>query len=171
MFRRLLNAASIVCLVVCVALMGMWVRSYNGYDEVRGHFGTTFSFSLASTSGRLIFHRLRIAPSNWPWRLLSDERIVDAPRGQGFGRTLGFVAQFNWNTNTTNIELPYWLLVFVSGFLAAVFRVRWTLGFVRWALRFRFPWQFTLRSLFVATTIVAVVLVMILWLNRAWNGK
>ena len=26
--RRLLNIASIVCLVLCVALMGMWVRSY-----------------------------------------------------------------------------------------------------------------------------------------------
>ena len=28
MLRRLLNIASIVCLVACVALMGMWVRSY-----------------------------------------------------------------------------------------------------------------------------------------------
>ena len=27
MLRRLLNIASIVCLVLCVALMGMWVRS------------------------------------------------------------------------------------------------------------------------------------------------
>ena len=29
MLRRLLNIASIVCLVLCVALMGMWVRSYS----------------------------------------------------------------------------------------------------------------------------------------------
>jgi hypothetical protein len=28
MLRRLLNIASTVCLVLCVALMGMWVRSY-----------------------------------------------------------------------------------------------------------------------------------------------
>jgi hypothetical protein len=28
MLRRLLNIASIVCLVACVVLMGMWVRSY-----------------------------------------------------------------------------------------------------------------------------------------------
>src|SRR6516165_10487764 len=28
MLRRLLNIASIVCLVLCVVLMGLWVRSY-----------------------------------------------------------------------------------------------------------------------------------------------
>ena len=28
MLRRLLNIASIVCLVACVALLGMWVRSW-----------------------------------------------------------------------------------------------------------------------------------------------
>ena len=109
--RRLLNIASIACLVMCVALMAMWVRSYNAYDELRGHFGTSFGFSPASTSGRLIFHRIQIAPSEWPWRLLSDERIVDAPRSQGFWRRLGFVAEFYWNR--TNIESPYWPLVLV----------------------------------------------------------
>jgi hypothetical protein len=33
MLRRLLNIASVVCLVLCVALMGMWVRSYYWIDE------------------------------------------------------------------------------------------------------------------------------------------
>ena len=169
MLRRLLNIASIVCLVACVALMGTWVRSYNGYDEVRGHLGTSYGFSLASTSGRVIFHRMQIAPSDWPWRVISDERIVDAPPFQGLWRRLGFLGQFN--RNTTNIELPYWPLVLVSGLLAALFRVEWTMGFARWALRFRFPRRFTLRSLFVATTVVAVVLGLIAWLDRVWLEK
>ena len=34
MLRRLLNIASIVCLVLCVALMGLWVRSYWRADTV-----------------------------------------------------------------------------------------------------------------------------------------
>ena len=34
MLRRLLNIASIVCLVLCVALMGMWVRSYRWMTTV-----------------------------------------------------------------------------------------------------------------------------------------
>ena len=33
------------------------------------------------------------------------------------------------------------------------------------------PWRFTLRSLFIATTFLAVVLGMIAWLDRAWIGK
>ena len=41
MLRRLLNIASIVCLVLCVALMGMWVRSYSAVDSTdRTHRGT-----------------------------------------------------------------------------------------------------------------------------------
>jgi hypothetical protein len=50
------------------------------------------------------------------------------------------------------------LLALVSGSLAMVFRLNW-------------PWQFTLRSLFIATTFLAVVLGMIAWLDRAWIGK
>jgi hypothetical protein len=167
--RRLLNIASIACLVACVALMAMWVRSYNAYDELRGHFGTSFGFSLASTSGRLIFHRIQIAPSDWPWRVLSDERIVDTPRFQGFWRRLGFLAEFYWNR--TNIESPYWPLVLASGLLAAAFRVPSTTGFVRWASQFKFPGQFTLRSLFIAMTVVAVVLGLIALIIQAWVEK
>ena len=37
--------------------------------------------------------------------------------------------------------------------------------------RFRWPLRFTLRSLFIATTFLAVVLGMIVWLDRAWIGK
>jgi hypothetical protein len=33
------------------------------------------------------------------------------------------------------------------------------------------PWRFNLRSLFIATTFLAVVLGMIAWLDRAWIGK
>jgi hypothetical protein len=33
------------------------------------------------------------------------------------------------------------------------------------------PWRFTLRSLFVVTTFLAIVPGMIAWLDRAWIGK
>ena len=54
--------------------------------------------------------------------------------------------------------VPYWFLVLTSGSLAMAFQMRW-------------PWRFTLRSLFIATTFLAVVLGMIAWLDRAWIGK
>jgi hypothetical protein len=35
----------------------------------------------------------------------------------------------------------------------------------------RWPLRFNLRSLFIATTFLAVVLGLIAWLDRAWIGK
>jgi hypothetical protein len=54
MLRRLLSIASIVCLVLCVALMGLWVRSYYWSDLVLGRFGDRFGFQIASKTGRLV---------------------------------------------------------------------------------------------------------------------
>ena len=52
------------------------------------------------------------------------------------------------------VVLPYWLLVLATGSLAMLFRLRW-------------PWRFNLRSLFIVTTLLAVVL----GLMRGWIGK
>ena len=38
-------------------------------------------------------------------------------------------------------------------------------------LRIHRPWRFNLRSLFIATTFLAVVLGMIAWLDHSWIGK
>jgi hypothetical protein len=35
----------------------------------------------------------------------------------------------------------------------------------------RWPWRFTLRTLFVVTTLLAIVLGMIAWLDHSWIGK
>ena len=53
MLRRLLNIASIVCLVLCVALMGMWVRSYY-VRTMHGRFTDAKRFSIATMPGRLL---------------------------------------------------------------------------------------------------------------------
>jgi hypothetical protein len=39
------------------------------------------------------------------------------------------------------------------------------------AFQLRWPWRFSVRSLFIVTTLLAVVLGMIAWLDRAWIGK
>ena len=53
MLRRLLNIASIVCLVACVALMGLWVRSCDSWDALHGRFTDSQGFQIASLRGRL----------------------------------------------------------------------------------------------------------------------
>jgi hypothetical protein len=53
MHRRLLNIASVVCLILCVALIGMWVRSYYEIDELTGHFADRCVCSINTMPGRL----------------------------------------------------------------------------------------------------------------------
>jgi hypothetical protein len=50
------------------------------------------------------------------------------------------------------------VLVLTSRSLAMAFQLHW-------------PWRFTLHSLFIATTFLAVVLGMIACLDRSWIGK
>ena len=54
-------------------------------------------------------------------------------------------------------RVAYWFLVLASGSWSMSFRMRW-------------PLRFTLRSLFVVTTFLAVVLRMSAWLDWAWIG-
>jgi hypothetical protein len=76
-----------------------------------------------------------------------------------FGRplesNLGFAGQLS---PYVVVMLPFCFLVLVSGSLAMLLQLRW-------------PWRFTLRSLFIVTTFLAVVLGMMAWLDRAWIGK
>jgi hypothetical protein len=165
MLRRLLNIASIVCLVACVALMGMWVRSYRAQDEFRALLWGNRVVIVDSLRGRT--HSIECLADEsllgrfWPWSIGGRPMMVDdgdkTPYSTpklvnclGFGAT---VAQ-KW----ISVGLPFWFLVFSSGSLAVICRLRW-------------PPQFTLRGLFIATTFLAVVLGMNAWLDRAWIGK
>jgi hypothetical protein len=54
MLRRLLNIAAIICLVLCVALMGMWVFSSVCDEAVHGSLTDAVGdFQIASIQGRL----------------------------------------------------------------------------------------------------------------------
>jgi hypothetical protein len=167
MLRRLLNVASIVCLVMCVALMGLWVRSYRKIDWATGPAADRQIYQIASALGRLnIFLNTFIigaAPTSLhPWSI----RTVDAdPPSMMFYRTptsgsslpdLGFDARYFRTSG--NLQVPYWFLVFAMGSLAMLFQLRW-------------PPQFTLRSMFIATTFLAIVLGMCAWLDHSWIGK
>jgi hypothetical protein len=157
--RRLLNIASVVCLVACVALMGMWVRSYNWTDELVTRLGSDHGLEIQSTPGRLSVDHFSLAsPSVWPWTLTSDPiqnkwRMFDL---LDLRRHFGFASSFQWARQ--NIVVPYWFAVLASGSLA----------FICQAWR---PLRFTLRSLFIVTTFLAIVLGMSAWLDRAWIGK
>ena len=159
--RRLLNTASIVCLVLCVALMGMWVRSYSataeGWPNMPG-------IVIQSVHGVVVLYEHSAdrtgLPNDRSSALKAKAKLLYIAaqmscRGR-FSSALGFAHYFS--SGGSLIRLPYWFLVLTTGTLARAFQIRWS------------P-RFTLRSLFVATTFLAVVLGMIAWLDRDWVGK
>ena len=155
MLRRLLNIASIVCLVLCVALMGMWVRSFWRADFVT--LATPSQICrVASALGQIRCEGLNGVPlavvpkSRRTWNVTADDRKTHFLRS--------FLVYADINAGRFDFAVPYWFLVFLSGTIAAIL----------WKKREK---RFSLRSLFIVTTFLAVVLGMIAWLDRAWIGR
>jgi hypothetical protein len=156
--RRLLNIASIVCLVLCVALMGMWVRSYYYSYDFGGRLFPSTNVHIFADEGTLSFDLIARHLAVEDWYVESQPADIETPFGvaQGFWRSLGFGV--DPTPIGTIVWVPYWFLVLICGLLGFGLRLRW-------------PPRFTLRTLFIATTVLAVVLGMIAWLDRAWIGK
>jgi hypothetical protein len=148
--RRLLNIASIVCVVLCVALMGMWVRSYWQCDTICG-YSSSDQFIVGSTHGVVYCDSLVGFPVLLDFASWKSEKYPTANFRQ-HPAFLGF--RFGGSLKV----LPYWFLVLVSGSLSAV-------------LWWRPTPRFSLPVLMITTTIVAVAMAIILELNRPWYWK
>jgi hypothetical protein len=160
MFRRFLDVASIVCLVLCVALMGMWLRSEDWSDDLYVPVFSESGASVGTLPGRLVVKPFyALGPRVW---VLFKEPVKtmkyldSSPENKRSKQHLGF--GFCRFVEQTIIVIPFWFLLLVCGSLAMLFQLRR-------------PWRFGLRSLFVATMFLAVLLGMIAWLDRAWIGK
>jgi hypothetical protein len=145
--------------------MGMWVRSFYAHDMLKGHFGDKGAIMIYSIPGRLVWYAgtpgTKDSPTSdmYPWSITSCAmgQIGSPLANQGLLNDLGLAAPALY-IQVSLVMLPYWFLVLMSGSLAMLFQLRW-------------PWRFTLRSLFIVTTFLAVVLGMIAWLDRALIGK
>ena len=172
MTSRLLNVASIACLTLCVALMAMWVRSYFAIDSLTGRIAGQNGLVLSSKPGRLFIHLCTTLPVEtpiWSFESETDFHDWDKPFSKLWPRSglnacvpLGFI----WmrmpggpSGGGQAFTLPYWCLVLTSGLLAIACQMRWP------------PWRFNLRTMLFVTTLVAVVMGMITWLDRGWIGK
>lgn len=157
MRRRLLNIASIVCLVVCVALISLWVRSYTWDDYVSAPIPIVRGLIIRSIPSRL---DIELLDHSVPWQVttyslddLATQGLTPIPfTGWGFG--------FYLNQQALGVSLPFWFLVTISATLSAV-TFPWKL----------LSWRFSLRTMLIATTLIAVVLGMMAWLDGAWIGK
>src|SRR5262245_33667656 len=175
MRRRIQIAASVCCLAACVVLIAVWVRSYFRADRVLGTLWGQQQFVVAAKQGRLVgvlFDWPReplCVPGVFSYAVgdelsfpIGDARQYDSALGFGVLRQPQYMvgrSTFETPTGGTiyisgassatlegwGVSVPFWLLVLSTGAIGvALFRER--------------PWRFSIRGLFIAVTVIAVVL-------------
>ncbi len=154
MKNRLRIAVSVFFAVVCVALCVLWAMSYTWLVGVN-HAGThNNSISLFSMNGAV-----RLNGSTFPRSIV---QVIP-------GWTLSFgpaeketYPRERWELrskqNGFQSALPHWFLILVSAILAAFTRVP--------LAKYRPLFRFSLRTMLIATTLVAVVLGLVAVIGR-----
>lgn len=151
MIKTLRICASVICLLASVLLFAMWLRSYQWHDQVIGSvfekpvFHPTYGWHdqervvcLTSFGGILSFSTWDSgAHSTHDWSIESDF----APPRVWETRWL-----FEFNANREgDIHAPHWFLVALSAAIGIALGATWST-------------RFSLRTLFVAITLIAIFL-------------
>jgi hypothetical protein len=138
MLKVLRIAVTALCLTACVLLAALWVRSYWLSDGFEGGF-PGWLIEAESLRGQI---RGAAYYSGYHGDLLVDSLAVD-----GFGaRPLKFDIG-TWDDGAA-VFVPHWFLTLVCGSFAVAPWLPW-------------PQRFSLRTLLIATTLVAAALAMV----------
>jgi hypothetical protein len=162
-YRKLRIAWSVVWGVVAVLVVVVWVRSYWITETASWTFARTLVefTSFRGQLGNLILDYGTDMPTetkfdSWPIGPNSQVEYNDGT-GRPLPSYLGFKS--SWLSapalrggDTSEFVMPYWSPAVLGVCLAAC----------PWV---RSPWRFSLRTLLIATTLVAVVLGLIVWLR------
>jgi hypothetical protein len=143
--RYLRIAFSATCLIACVLLIALWVRSYWWMDTT----GFIADHILASIRGRLLWD----TPLKVVARPGSPSLATYATARFGGTYTLpldGILV----TPGPGGTGIAIWIPALLAAILTAI---PW-MGL---------KWRFSLRTLLIATTLVAVVLGLIVWLSRS----
>jgi hypothetical protein len=159
--RKLRIAFSAVCGVLCLLLIALWVRSYKYHEEVYWKTEYWNGFGVWSGAGRIV---LTVHPSDTP---STHDRLVylgafSASNRQSvlerIDRVLptiwGFGAGRRSDNQLIQAMVPDWFSVLVFAILAAL----------PWARQLN--WRFSLRTLLITTTLVAILLGLIVYAAR-----
>ncbi len=166
---------TILLLVIGAALAGLWLRSYKTADRLHGRLRGRRSFVVASKEGRLttVGFLSHGAPGWWKWeiRSYSADDVMSFPAGDvdqydnwlGFGTirdpiyfvmrpvqktpdgtTMIFHGAATATLRGYGVIIPYWLLLGLTVVGIAAVRVR--------------RWRYSLCTLFIVMTLVALLL-------------
>ena len=142
-FRKLRFAWSVVCGIACVLLIVLWVRSYSmdeGYNLVNKRL---IARSIGWNWGTMYIHRMDLNTAG-----ISARPTNGWKHGKSEANRTVTSFMWHWTSNHLDIRFPFWLIIGVVAALSATPWIRW---------------RFSLRTLLIATTLVAVVLGLIVW--------
>jgi hypothetical protein len=158
-YRKLRITFSAVCGVFCLLLLAFWVRSYVHSDTLSGPISDKRYLLIGSLAGAVQFRlddRKWSDPSSFHWKLttqsvadlnesLNDLHELDAKLGAAEQppTRINMTMKFGWMHDT--LFMPYWSLLLLTAALP-----------VAVAIKRPYRWRFSLRTLLIATTVVAV---------------
>ncbi len=157
-FKKLRIAFSIACILACVLLIGLWVRSYKWRDYCSlGQFANR-GWAMESAVGQFAFRNYPINHNSprlkWWQTAVTDDPSL--PTNNRFGVDLYFGHDY------AGIVMPFWLLVLLTAIVAAL------TGANR-AIRFHFDrLKDYLRYLRIAFSVAcgfACLLLIVLWVR------
>jgi hypothetical protein len=134
-FRKLRIAWSVMCGILCVLLIMLWMRSYTTLDQI------AVRANITSTQGRIYIGE-SFKGTGSPLTLFSND-LFGSPVYVITGR-------LNLRPVGSGIVIPLYSLVIISAALAAA----------AWL-----PWHFSLRTLLIATALMALGFGLIVWLR------
>jgi hypothetical protein len=146
-FRKLRIAWSVACGIACVLLIAFWVRSYWWVDQVFVPVTKSTYFvvgSIPNAFGIGFGVKSPTVTQAWLTNRTAEWITIGEPHDRSFYLTF-------FRLQGAGVMMPYWCGVLLSAALAAV----------PWM-----PWRFSLRTLLIATTLVALVLGAIVYAVR-----
>ena len=160
MVRRLRIAASVFFAIVTVGLLLMWASSYLWMTQVYGYCPEPRMFHFGSMCGQLTirvykYHGGSRFPYSWQPGGESVAEIMDREKTTPPDMRDLLVYRFDRNHGVLRdgVYFPHWWAVSVTGIATIIFA----------APVFR---RFSLRAMFIATTLVAAMLGLIVWASR-----
>jgi hypothetical protein len=143
-FRKLRIVWSVFWGMVCVLLIVLWVRSYLTTDDILGDTGGSEYTQFVTQEGTFIIEY----PSDLRSIRKFKWKYMQLPVGS-FGHQKSWFPRY-YAGPAEQLVIPMWTIeVFICG-----------LALLPWL-----PRRFSLRTLLIATTLVAVVLGLIVWLG------
>ncbi len=152
LIRGLRIAVTTVCGIACALLAVMWARSYHSEDRASGHISGSYGVQLYSSRGWMVCSRNTAvdATQHYPWKMDvgKEHWLHPADDRLKFANPLHFLR----GASFASITAPHWVLIGLSGAVALVTST------VRL--------KFSLRTLLIVTTAIAVLLGVVVWESR-----